>query len=330
MSKQRCFTAVIALIIITSSIMLKSEDKLGQTGFQFLSVANDARAAGMAEAVTGLEMNSTSLFFNPAGMARMENNIEVSFSQNQWIANIKHNALCFAIAPKQGRYGVIGLTFRSIDYGEIQGTKVWENTQGYLDTELMYPAAFSAGAGYAKYLTDKFSVGAQVNYTGQYLGKSTVPSGDTLAVKKNLAFSTAIDFGTLYHTGFKSLMFGMSVRNFSQEVTFEEESFQLPLTFNIGVSMNVLDLFDMDPGLNSCVIAIDASHPRSYPELLNIGLEYLYLNTFAVRCGYKFVHDEQKYSFGVGVRKFGITVDYAYTPFGVFDTVQRFTFKINI
>lgn len=330
MNNQKCFFTVVILTIMTTLITLRGENKLGQTGFQFLSVANDARAAGMAEAVTGLELNSTSLFFNPAGMARMEKFVEVCFSQNQWIADIKHNALCAAFSPKQGRFGVLGLTFRSVDYGEVQGTQVWENKPGYIDTELMYPAAFSAGLGYAKYLTNKFSVGGQVNYTGQYLGKSTIPSGDSSMVKKNLAFGTSFDFGTLYHTGFKSLTFGMSVRNFSQEVKFERESFQLPLTFNIGLAMNILDIFNINPKQHACTVAMDAAHPRSYPELLNIGAEYIYLNTFALRCGYKFVHDEQKLAFGVGFRKFGIAVDYAYTPFGVFDNVQRFTFKINI
>ena len=44
-------------------------DKLAQTGFQFLSVSSDARLA--ADAMTTLKNGSASLFFNPAGLSKL-------------------------------------------------------------------------------------------------------------------------------------------------------------------------------------------------------------------------------------------------------------------
>ena len=224
--------SLLFLIILTFFSRSFAEEKLAQTGFQFLSVATDARAGAMGDAMTSLELGSASLYFNPAGLARMDGHFELLANQNRWIADITYNSFALSYNPAGGRYGVFGLSFVSVDYGEVEGTMVWANEQGYIDTEIMNPTAFSAGLGYAKSLTDKFSVGGQIKYAGQQLGKSMTTLGeDSLIVKKNLAFATAVDFGTLYRTGFKSLVFGMSVRNFSNEIKFEKEAFQLPLAF---------------------------------------------------------------------------------------------------
>lgn len=302
--------------------------KLAQTGFKYLSVSTDARGGALCDALTTVEMGSNSLFYNPAGMARMDNKIEFTASLNNWIADIKYNSFSLSLIPFKGRYGVLGLSFISVDYGNLQGTMVWENDQGYVDTEIFQPTAFTSGIGYAKALSDKFSIGGQVKYARQNLGKSFVPAGeDSVYIKNNIANAISYDFGTMCKTGYKSLVFGMSVRNFSNEIKFEEEGFQLPLTFRIGLSMNILDIKDISPELMSCLVSIDAVHSRDYPEQIKLGVEYKLLNMFSVRGGYVTPSDEQHYSFGFGVEKYGLGVDYAYTPFGIFKDVQRFTLK---
>ena len=217
----------ILIAIFCSLVSGADNTKLAQTGFQFLSVTSDARAGGMGEAMTTFHTNSSALFFNPAGMARQKNNIDLSFSQNQWIADINHNSLSVSLTPANGKYGVIGMSFVNVDYGELQGTMVWDNEQGFIDTEIIKPSALALGVGYAKALSDKFSVGGQIKSAYQYLGKSIIPDSDTTqALMKNTADAIAFDFGTIYHTGWKSFTFGMSVRNFSQEIKFQTEGFQ--------------------------------------------------------------------------------------------------------
>ncbi|MDD3807577.1 MAG: PorV/PorQ family protein [Candidatus Marinimicrobia bacterium] len=318
-----CFITFLLVSIITG---LYGEDKkLGQTGFQFLSVTNDARSSALGNAATTLENGVNSLFFNPAGMARLDKTLEFTASQNEWIDNIQHNTYALAFRPYGGRIGVFGITAQSVDYGEVQGTMAWQNEQGFIDTELMYPSAFSGGIGYAIALSDKFSVGGSVKYSGQQLGKSIVPKGDSLVVKKNKTYATSLDFGTQFKTGYKSLMFGMTFQNFSQEIHYERENFQLPLTFTIGITMDLLDLMPEKPKGQELWAYVDATHPRSYPEQVNLGLEYAFMKTFFLRGGYMFVSDEQDITFGVGIQKFGFSFNYSYTPFGVFDYVQRFT-----
>jgi hypothetical protein len=123
----------------------------------------------------------------------------------------------------------------------------------------------------------------------------------------------------------------MSVRNFSKEVKYAQEGFQAPLVFNLGISMNVLDLLPEVPANQVLYISIDATHFRDHPEQIKVGLEYSFMNILKLRGGYvsKSDYDQSSLSYGLGVAYSGISFDYAYTPFGVFTKVQRISARIT-
>lgn len=315
---------ILANLIAISSIY--PQKKLAQTGFQFLSVGADARASAMGESFTTVEDVSSALFYNPAGMARLSSLVDFTVNHTSWIADIKHYSAAIAFNPINGKYGVFGISVMAVDYGDMQGTMVWGNPKGYIDTEEFSPKAIAIGIGYARALSDKFAVGGQIKEVAQQLGKSVIPDEE---VRKNTANALAFDFGTIYRTGFKSFVFGMSVRNFSEEVKFEKEGFQLPLTFKIGFSMDAFDLFMDNHENHRLLVSVDAAHPRSYPEYLNLGSEYVFMKMFALRMGYVTNQDEYGLTTGFGLQKFGFAFDYSYTPFGVFDYVHRFTFHFS-
>jgi hypothetical protein len=321
----------------------QDNQKLAQTGFQFLSVISDARGAGMAEAMTSLETGSSALFFNPAGMANMTAFMDVSVSTNQWIADITHNTLSLALNPAGGEYGVIGFSVQSVHYGTFYGTRVTDTELGFENTGTFELSSIAAGLGYAKRLNDRFSVGGQVRWVRQDLGESVIPSyvivqDSTGAAVQDTVERTvsndltplAFDFGTQFKTGFKSLVFGMSVRNFSKEIKYVQEGFQLPMVFNLGISMNVLDFFE-DLGVEqSLILSVDASHYRSHAEQIKMGVDYRLMHVLSLRGGYITASDESGFSFGVGVCYAGVTFDYAYTPYGIFDKVQRMTARFSL
>ena len=150
--------------------------------------------------------------------------------------------------------------------------------------------------------------------------------GVAIETSKNVM---VFDLGLLYHTGFESLNFGISIRNFAGEITYIRDSFQLPLTFRIGLAMNIMDLTSIDKNVHSLLLTTEAIHPRDFSEQLSFGLEYEFMRMFALRAGYSFPNDEHGFSAGVGFHKdisdFNFGIDYAYTPFGIFNEVHRFT-----
>jgi hypothetical protein len=338
----KVFLVLLVLILCTMNQSLAAKNKkLAQTGFQFLSVISDGKAAAMAGAVNSLELQSSSLFFNPAGMANQSSLLDISLSNNRWIADIRHNTLTISVNPLQGRFGVLGLSIQTVDYGDkFYGTIVApELDQGYLDTGELSPSTYSIGIGYAKALSHRFSVGGQIKKVKQEFNDLILPQVDSLSVindstttKRSYRLSPyAFDFGTQFKTGIKSLTFAMSVRNFSKEIKYVDEGFQLPLVFTLGISMNMMDLFSLeDPAQHSLIMSVDATHYRDHPEQLIIGIDYRMMNVLSVRGGYVSGNDEDNINFGMGITWHGVSFDYAYTPFGVFGNVQRVTARFSL
>jgi hypothetical protein len=300
--------------------------------FQFLSVPADARSAAMAEAVTSLEMNSRSVFYNPSCMGFMEKMSDISLSRNTWIAGIVHNNLSLSFNPFGGRWGSVGFTYRGINYGEIQGTAVCSSDpDGYILTEIITPTASSIGLSYAKRLNDRFAVGGQISRAHMDFGEMVISASETGDSTTTVSYASspiALDFGTIYKMGIESLQFGMSVRNFSGEVKYENEGFQLPLAFTLGISADVFDFTPLKK-THSLLVSIDATHYRERPEQIKVGLEYILMDFLALRGGFVNNSDENKFSFGAGVSKFGFGFDYAYVPFESFDAVQMMTIRFE-
>jgi hypothetical protein len=281
--------AILTIFGILATRIYADQPKLAQTGFQFLSIHPDARGVAMGEALTAVPGYSISVFYNPANTSFMEPFLDFSLNQNKWIADINHYSGSIAFRPWQGRYGVFALSVLSVDYGEFLGTiPVPDPATGkdYTETGEFSPNAFSIGAAYSKALSDRFGFGLHLKYVSQDLGSSLIPVPERPGLERiSKSYSEgvlAFDFGTIYRTGLKSLTFGMSVQNFSREVRFESEGFQLPLVFNIGISMDMMDLIMPDSKIHSFLLSVDANHPRAQPEQLKIGGEYSVMNILAL------------------------------------------------
>ncbi len=333
-NKYKILLRICTITLVFTSIIHSENIKYGQSGFQFMSVTSDAKAAAMGESVTAIDMNSSSVFFNPACLANMNKIIDITLSQNSWIAGITHNNISFSFNPFDGKFGTIGISYRGIDYGDdIQGAAVSANDpRGYILTDMLVPTANSMGISYAKRLTDRFAVGGQFKQVIQDFGDMKITANtttDSTTIVNYCGNPFALDFGTIFKTNIESLQFGMSVRNFSQEVQYENEGFQLPLVFTMGISADVVD-FTKFSDIHSLVVNIDASHYRARPEQLKIGIEYTLMNMLSLRTGYISNSQEYNFTFGVGVSKLGFSFDYAFIPFDSFDSVQMMTLRFNI
>ncbi len=317
----------------------ENREKRAQTGFKFLSVSTHPRAAALGDAMTAMEGAAWMMFYNPAGMAHQTDRVSAVFSITNWIAGIDHSAAAISLQPFGSRFGVLGATLQAVNYGSLQGTVRADNEQGFLDSGRLKPTAFSLGVGYAKALTDRFSVGGHVKYVTQDLGSTALTGRISDGVFTAETFSddkigvVAFDFGMLYKTGFESLNFAVAARNFSQEIEYVEESFQLPLTLKIGVSMDVTDLMAGMSESHSILVAVEAENPRDFSENIRVGIEYGFLSALSLRAGYAFPMDEQGVSLGAGLAQslgsLGLAADYAYTRFGVFSDVHRVAFQFS-
>lgn len=323
MKALKTILSIFFLLLFFSFTSFSQVNKVAQSGFQFLKVTTGARAAAMGGAMTETSFDANAVFFNPAGIAKIEGRADIMANITQWIASIKYNSLAAAYTFEN--IGTFGLSVLYADYGnDIVGTMVANNDQGYITTGNLSVGAYDIGLSYARNISEQFSVGGTVKYLYQHLGSNTLPGGN---IKKNEISGFGFDFGTIFYPGVKSFRFGLSINNFAKSFRYEQESFALPLTFTIGVAMNVFDLINIDN--QSLLLAIDAIHPNDFSERLKFGAEYTFMNMFIGRVGYVSNNDIEGISAGIGVKYnvagLNLKVDYSYSDMKYFDGVNRFS-----
>ena len=322
---------------------------VGTAGAQFLKIGPGARVDSLGGAFGGLANDVTSIYWNPAGISQLE---KTSFSDTQifWLADIRYNYLAFATPIKN--VGTLGasVTFLNVPDTEIttlpkpDGTGLW-----YSAYDTAVSLAFAREL-YAKESGVKLSFGINAKYIHQQIHRES-------------ANGVAIDVGTLYHTGWRSLRIGMCFSNFGPEMRFsgpdlesgseiagdpmtsdyppfpdttnptrkaalETIEFPLPSNFRLGIAYDIIDTGD-----NLLTLALDANHPNDNSERLNIGMEYWFKKMAAIRGGYKFRlgedwrDDEEGLTLGLGIHlTLGsrlLALDYAYADFGRLQQAHR-------
>lgn len=310
--------------------------KKGQATMTFLQVGLSPRASSLGNAYAAVGTGAESIFYNPAAITQFEGKFNAYATNTQFIADINH--IAGALAFKMGQFGTMGLSFQSVDYGEMIHTSILsqsnfqQNPKGYIEHgKIDNVGAYAIGATYARQITTKFSIGGNVRYVGQNLG--TAQPTDTTKLEFGET-KLVYDMGVKFNTGFKSFRFGMSIRNFATAVQFQEISNQLPLEFNLGGAVNLMDFIDEGNEDHTITLSAELSHPNNYAERAKVGLEYTFMDMFSVRGGYLGNHDVSGFSAGFGVNPEisgkHVNIDYSYSQsIEYFDAITRIAFGFS-
>ncbi len=337
------YTSFVAVLVLlgTAAPTWAQATKYAQAGMGFLKIDVAADVAAMGGTHAGITGRATAMFSNPAALALLEGG-DLTSGVTDWIADIKLYGL--AAAYRIGNLGVFGISIVSMDYGTFQGTRPWHagdypglRDKGYISLGDFEVDEYAVGVTYARQITGQFYVGGNIRIAHQDLGSVDIINAFTGGVEStdNSLDNIVFDFGTLYYPGLHDLRFGASVRNFSDQNDYFNQRFELPLTLDFGIAMDLLPLFSSTTGPSNSVLtlAVDWVHPRDFSERLHLGLEYGFMETLYIRGGYKVNYDEEDFTAGLGVKfessGYGIRADYAYAAFGgFFGSVNRITLSI--
>jgi len=327
------------LFFLISTGFLLGQSKIGSTAAPFLNIAIGPRAVSMGGTFVATANDVSALYWNPAGASRIGTN-EAMFSHSKWFADINYN-WAGAMLNLEGA-GTVGLSVTYLDYGDIEVTTLAEQD----GTGQFFTANDMAlSLSYAYNLTDRFSIGGNVKYIQQKIWNSS-------------ASSFAIDLGVLFLSDIYGLRIGATITNFGSAMSMDgkdllvqydidpngtgnndqilaklkTDQFPLPLTFKIGLAMDLVDSEN-----HRFTLAADALHPNDNVESVNVGAEYFFYNTIAFRVGYKSLfldNSEEGLTAGVGLHydfttDLGISFDYAYQSFGILDNTQHFSLGIK-
>lgn len=236
---------------------------------------------------------------------------EVTFTQNQWMLDIQHNAVAAAVPFRS--IGVVGVSVIYMGIPDFEETTV----QMQDGTGRMVTANdLAVGIALARRFTNKLSLGGQVKYVQEKLDSDSFSN-------------VLIDIGALYNTGFRNIQIGVSAQHFGPDIKMLRDKFRMPLIFKVGISDNLVTTDRQRVSLG-----IDLVHPTDNTERMNFGIEYGFMEMVYLRSGYRLNSDLGDWSFGAGLSQkiIGINgrVDYAYTDYGeIMGGVNRISFTLG-
>ena len=336
--KEKIFVLIVtmALILSTSLMAQKQEqgvnlEKSGQSTMNFLQVGLVPQAVALGDAYSSVGTGVRAMYYNPAGLAEMSTSYEIFVSNLNWIADIKY--ISGGLAWNKSNYGAIGVNFLTVDYGTINGTQVLSvdevatNPKGYRDTgPVDNVGAYAIGLMYSKKISNLFSVGVGMRYAVHQLGQMEMNG----ATKNNEMSKLVFDMGVKYYTPIESLRLGMTFRNFSNSVKYEEISTQLPFTFAVGAAMDLVTAVLPEFKENHSLLAtVEFTHPNNHTERVHMGMEYTIMKALALRAGYITNHEVNGLSLGIGlnanIKDTSTQISYTYSSTEIFDDVNRFS-----
>jgi|Deesub1362B_J571_1020462.scaffolds.fasta_scaffold02665_1 hypothetical protein len=318
--------------------LFRNVTKVGITAASFLEIGVGARAIGMGGAFVGTASDASALYWNVAGIARL-NQPEVLLVHTKWLADMKFDFAGFVLPL--GSFGTLGGSITALSMDDMMVRTV-ERPQG--TGEFFSAGDLAIAISYARNLTDRFAIG----FTGKYVQQN---------IWKETAHGFALDVGTYFVTGFHGMRIGAMLYNFGTDMrlrgkdllvyhdvdpnklgnndrifaSLETDAWPMPLMFQIGVAGELVQ-----NSTHRITAAIDAMHPSDNTESLNLGAEYAFREMFFLRFGYRnlFLKDsEEGFTFGAGFtqRFLGnvrVRLDYAYADFGRLLNTQRISLGI--
>jgi hypothetical protein len=289
-------------------------EKVGTFDGQYLKVAVGARAAAMGGAFVAVADDATALFWNCAGIARIEpDKSELTLNHTSWPAELNFDQVGYVFHLKKIP-GAFGLNARALSMDPMVETTAYQPDPNVGTGRTFDAGSMSFGLTYARSFTDKFSAGVTANFNHEGLAELS---------QQFYSF----DLGTLYDVGTLGMKIGMAISNIGNQVRFIDRDARIPSIFRVGTSATLLKSAD-----HKMIGSFEFSHPPDNSERINVGTEYEFRDYLYLRGGYNINYDTDGLAAGIGLH-FPVSIagkadlDYAYTDMRELGSAHRFSLK---
>jgi len=271
----------------------------GTTAAEVLKVGVGARAIGMGEAYTAQADDVSSLYWNPAGLALMQER-QASFMYDQMYQNLKFSNASVGIPLENG---AIGASLSYLSYGSIAG---FDQNGNSIGDQSAYNAVGTVGAAW---LGNQWSAGVNLKGIQEKLADEKA-NGFAVDTGVNLIYPKPVLGGTL--------RLGGVVQNLGAGIKFLSQSDPLPTDWKVGLAAVQM----MDRKLN---MSLDYGVPKAEDAQISGGVEYWLNHYIALRTGFINNHTEGSgIRAGLGLRIKGVSFDYAYQGQGELGMSHRY------
>ncbi len=259
------FSKILLLGVLTfyvgqTSAQLSTSQLLGQrnvitTAVPFLMITPDAASGAMGDVGVATNPDENCMHWNPAKLAFMPHDGGISVSYTPWLRSLVPD---ISLSYLSGYYKIdklsgFGASLRYFSLGDIQFTDNYGN-----DLKQYRPYEFATDLGYARKLSDNFSIGVAGRFIYSDLaGKTPIGNGSS-------STQPAIGFGgdiSGYYTkamkvsGYNAnLGLGFDISNLGPKITYTNDASRdyIPINMRVGGYFN----FHIDD-YNELAIALD-------------------------------------------------------------------------
>lgn len=305
-----------SLILLFTLIFSTAYSQDTGSGFDLLNIGPTARSLSISQATTATAIGPASIYSNPALLALdPESSVDVNYTL--WISEVNNQFAAFNFRRNRSAYAfsVFNSGSGGFEARDTPGSSAGNFSVGYLSI-----------AGAVAHKAGPLSFGVAAHYLRE----------EVFQFRANgYAFTGGVSAQFLD----ERITAGFSLNNLGDMETLDAQSTKLPLAFNAGLNIDLIEFtttgFNDLPVLISFIAdwkkpieevavsgAFDGDPNDDFITLaLNINAgDLLYLQS-----GYRFGPTERPYSFGLGFKTNPIRVNYAIVPFSTgFGTVHSF------
>ena len=208
--KYRIKILLIAFTIFPMIVCAQKPTRVGTTVANFLEIGYGTAGCSMGDAQVSLSNDVSSMYWNPAGLARLKSS-QVMFVTQPWIADM--NTSFTAVGIVLPNIGTFGAGVILMDYGQMEVTTMaMQEGTG----EMFTPKDMAIYVSYARNLVDWFSFGV----SGKFINSS---------IWHLSATALAFDMGVIIKTPFFSpndknedgMSIGMSISNYGTTLKYD-------------------------------------------------------------------------------------------------------------
>ncbi len=316
------------------------------TAVPFLRISPDARSGAMGDAGLAISPDANSVYWNLSKLPFAPKKSAVAVTYTPWLKELVNDVFLAQLAgyTQLDELQAIGGSLRYFSLGDIEFRDI-----GGADNGTFRPREFAIDAGYARKLSDNWSLGVALRYIHSSLATGVTPDQQTIRPGR----AVAADVSGFYTKDFEkdngvinNWSFGFAITNIGNRISYTQSAQKDFLPTNLGLgtsytigideynkvtfSLDVNKLLVPTPRLDSTypdksmlegMFSSFGDAPGGFKEELHelmysLGGEYWYNDQFAVRAGYYNEHktkgNRRYFTAGLGVKYniFGLNFSY--------------------
>jgi hypothetical protein len=314
--------SALAALLVLAAFPARATDfgsaAVGTTGSEFLLMDTSARGIAMGGAMAAATDDSSSIYWNPAGLAQVPR-MSASFMHAQYIADIIYETASYA--QRISDSAVVGGGVRYLNGGSVTGTDI-----NGLNTGTFTPASYVAEAGWGQSIYDlsDSEMDLAMGVTGRMISS-------TLGAATATGYGADFGVQSRFYTNSSSYDVGLTIQNLGSGQRFDQVRNTLPARIRFGGAVKPT---------KSLTLTAEMVAPVNDTPFGAAGAELTWEvqrnMKAAARAGvntetYQSLGFASILSLGLGLTINDFTFDYAFVPMGVLGTAtQRLSISFNL